>query len=481
MGKFSVMDYMNSESMKMAQEELNKPGEIMKVSVFDIEPNEDNFYGIRGIELLKESIVMLGGVQENLILVKNPEGSRYKYKALAGHRRRIACIELVQDGYAEYEYVPADIKSNLTPAIEKGILLLTNSTQRGELTDYEKVMEHIETRKLIEEYKKETGQKGRTRELEAEYLNVSQGQIAIYDKIINNLDQELMAEFERGKLGISAAYEIAKREPDEQSEIAKYLREHDAINESDIKRICGSRIKGQVTTADIPELQPKTETNSNILVPTEDNIEMTVDFIFNECNDKTFPKEKFEKLIEGFRNGSSGYNGYLEQSNTFDNMLPFQNDCVTVYMDCGYCVNFTHTNEIITIGKYLFWRAFEKKYSWMWSNAENKNVTESVTLGESEKAKKEFKQVEQIEEKTQTCEVEHEQIIEDDEEKDIEECLMAAGSQESWYSLEDVREYIGQYEKDYEACINLDMKNTKMYKRTAIILDALKLLEEKIK
>ena len=85
MSKFSVMDYMNSESMKMAQEELSKPGEITRVSVFDIEPNKDNFYGIRGIELLKESIVMLGGVQENLILVKNPEGSRYKYKALAGH------------------------------------------------------------------------------------------------------------------------------------------------------------------------------------------------------------------------------------------------------------------------------------------------------------------------------------------------------------------------------------------------------------
>ena len=96
MGKFSVMDYMNGESMKMAQEELSKPGELTKVSVFDIEPNENNFYGIRGIKMLKESILMLGGVQENLSLVKNPSGSRYRYKALAGHRRRIACMELVQ-------------------------------------------------------------------------------------------------------------------------------------------------------------------------------------------------------------------------------------------------------------------------------------------------------------------------------------------------------------------------------------------------
>lgn len=364
MGKFSVMDYMNSESMKMAQEELNKPGEIMKVSVFDIEPNEDNFYGIRGIELLKESIVMLGGVQENLILVKNPEGSRYKYKALAGHRRRIACIELVQNGYAEYEYVPADIKSNLTPAIEKGILLLTNSTQRGELTDYEKVMQHVEIRKLIEAYKKETGQKGRIREMEAEYLNVSQGQIAIYDKIVNNLDQELMILFEQGKFGISAAYEIAKRESDEQSMIAEYLGEHDVINESDIKRICGSRIKGQVTTADIPELQPKTESSSKILA------------------------------------------------------------------------------------------------------CETENVTESVTLGESEKAKKEFKQVEQIE---------------SDEEKKIEEfeeCEAAAG--EPAYKLNDVQKYIREYENYYESCIKLNMESNEFYRKATAIRDALKLLEDKM-
>ena len=264
MGKFSVMDYMNGESMKMAQKELSKPGELTKVSVFDIEPNENNFYGIRGIKMLKESILMLGGVQENLILVKNPSGSRYKYKALAGHRRRIACMELVQEGYKEYEYVPADIKSNLTPAIEKGILLLTNSTQRGELTDYEKVMEHIETRKLIEEYKKETGERGRIREMEAEYLNVSQGQIAIYDKIINNLGNELMQYFEQGKFGITAAYEIAKRDPADQEMIIDYLGEHDQINESDIKRICGSRIKGQASVEDIPELQPEKNVTDSV-------------------------------------------------------------------------------------------------------------------------------------------------------------------------------------------------------------------------
>ena len=478
MGKFSVMDYMNGESMKMAQEELSKTGELAKVSVFDIEPNENNFYGIRGIKMLKESILMLGGVQENLILARNPSGSRYKYKALAGHRRRIACMELVQEGYKEYEYVPADIKGSLTPAIEKGILLLTNSTQRGELTDYEKVMEHIETRKLIEEYKKETGERGRIREMEAEYLNVSQGQIAIYDKIINNLGNELMAYFEQGRFGITAAYEIAKRDPAEQEMIIEYLGEHDQINESDIKRICGSRIKGQVSVDDIPELQPeKNVTDSvtlegptenetmaadeipDVLAPTEDNIETAVEFIFDDCKDNTFPKRELDKLIECFKNGCGSLNAYLDQTNIFDNMLPFENDCVTVYLDCEYCVRFIHTNETVRIIKYQFWEMFEKKYSWMWKE---ENVTDSVTS-----------KVQSVEE-SPDCEVE--QLTEDSE--DIEHDELAAE-----YTLDDVQKYIKQYKKNYELCIQFksEMKDTEPYKKTAVILDALRLLEDKMR
>lgn len=256
MSKFSLMDYMNE-----ASKELANPNDITEqVSVFDIEPNEDNFYGMRGIEKLKESIILLGGVQENLILVKNPPGSSYKYKALAGHRRRLACMELVQEGNKEFEYVPAVIKEHISAKAEKGILLLTNSTQRGELTDYEKIMEHIESRKLIEEYKKEQKLEGRIRKLEAEYLQVSEGQIAIYDKIINNLSPGLMKYFEQDKMGISAAYEAARRDEEEQRQIQEYLNTHDAITEADIKAICGSRIKGQRTISDMPELkQPKEE------------------------------------------------------------------------------------------------------------------------------------------------------------------------------------------------------------------------------
>lgn len=104
---FSIMDMMSDISREEAAEGAES---IEKVSVFDIQPNEDNFYEISSIEQLKNSIFSMGGVQQNLLLVRLPAGGRYKYKALAGHRRIYACIELVQEGHREFEHVPAVIK-----------------------------------------------------------------------------------------------------------------------------------------------------------------------------------------------------------------------------------------------------------------------------------------------------------------------------------------------------------------------------------
>lgn len=251
MGKFSLMDYMNEESKKMQ----NAADTTDFVSVYDIEPNEQNFYGMRKIQLLKESILLMDGVQENLILVKQPDGSRYKYKALAGHRRRQACLELTEEGFKQYELVPATIKENITAKEERAILLLTNSTQRGELTDYEKVMEHIETKEMLIEYKKDNKLEGKIREMEAEYLGVSSGQISIYNKIANNLISGLMAVFEKGAINISVAAESAGQDKEVQEKILRFIQDNGTATIDDVKRISGSScIKGQVTTDDLPEL-----------------------------------------------------------------------------------------------------------------------------------------------------------------------------------------------------------------------------------
>ena len=239
---FSIMDMMSDISREEAAEGAES---IEKVSVFDIQSNEDNFYEISSIEQLKNSIFSMGGVQQNLLLVRLPAGGRYKYKALAGHRRIYACIELVQEGHREFEHVPAVIKENIDKDTEDMLLIMTNSSQR-ELTDWEKVMQHMKLKEIIPKLKKRQGLDGKTRTLEADYLGVSEGQIAIYNTIGTRLDSWLMGMFKEGEIGISLAYEAAKLDSEMQKKLVQITINKGSFTEEDIKSLHGSSpIKGQ--------------------------------------------------------------------------------------------------------------------------------------------------------------------------------------------------------------------------------------------
>ncbi len=240
---FSIMDMMSD----ISREEVAEGAEtIEKVSVFDIQPNEANFYEISSIEQLKNSIFSMGGVQQNLLLARLPAGGKYKYKALAGHRRICACVELVQEGHREFEHVTAVIKENIDKDTEDMLLIMTNSTQR-ELTDWEKVMQHMKLKEIIPRLKKRQGLDGKTRTLEADYLRVSEGQIAIYNTIGTRLDSWLMSMFKEGEIGISLAYEAAKLESELQKQLVQISINNGNFTEEDIKKLYGSSpIKGQM-------------------------------------------------------------------------------------------------------------------------------------------------------------------------------------------------------------------------------------------
>ena len=244
---FSIMDMMSD----ISREEIAEGAEtIEKVSVFDIQPNENNFYEISSIEQLKNSIFSMGGVQQNLLLVRLPVGGKYKYKALAGHRRIYACIELVQEGHREFQHVPAVIKENIDKDTEDMLLIMTNSTQR-EMTDWEKVMQHMKLKEIIPKLKKRQGIDGKTRTLEADYLGVSEGQIAIYNTIGTRLDSWLMGMFKKGEIAISLAYEAAKLDSERQKQLVQISVNKGSFSEEDIKILNGSSpVKGQMKIAE---------------------------------------------------------------------------------------------------------------------------------------------------------------------------------------------------------------------------------------
>ena len=238
---FSIMDMMNEISKEDAAVAAEK---TERVSVFDIKPNEENFYEPSSMEQLKNSIFAMGGVQQNILLARE-KTQTVSYRIIAGHRRVRACMELVQEGHPEFEHIPAVIIENIDKDTEKMLLVMTNSTQR-ELTDWEKVMQHMELKEIIPKLKKRQGIDGRVRTLEADYLGVSEAQIAIYNTIGRRLDEWLMRIFKDGSIGISLAYEAAKLEVEEQKQLVQISMVNGGFTEEDIKKLTGSRtIKGQ--------------------------------------------------------------------------------------------------------------------------------------------------------------------------------------------------------------------------------------------
>ncbi|MDE6052841.1 MAG: ParB/RepB/Spo0J family partition protein, partial [Lachnospiraceae bacterium] len=228
---FSIRDFMQDARQQDSGSDVYE-----RVSVYDIGMNPRNEYTLSEIEKIKDSIYALGGVQQNVVLVRCPEGADHTYLALDGHRRLTASRELVSEGYAEFEYVPAVIKGQIDADTEEAMLVMMNSTQRNK-TDWEKVMEHMRLKEIIPKLKKRQGLDGRTRDIEADMLGVSRGQINIYNTIGTRLNAELMEMFRNGSINISLAYEVAKQEPDIQNRVAGLVHANGNISEDDMRRL----------------------------------------------------------------------------------------------------------------------------------------------------------------------------------------------------------------------------------------------------
>lgn len=203
MGKFNLASLLNNQPPAAA----NSPKssfEIVPISIFDIEPSQDNFYSVEQIQELKTAIELAGGIKQNGVVVPLGNG---KYKAIAGHRRRLALMELVQEGKPEYEFFPCKVEKSeeevQKQADHEELLLILTNSQR-EKTDWEK-MEEVRRLRAILERNQEKGIRSKL----AEALNTSQTAIGRLDAIAKHLIPEFQQEMKENRLGVSAAYELS--------------------------------------------------------------------------------------------------------------------------------------------------------------------------------------------------------------------------------------------------------------------------------
>lgn len=274
-GQKMAFDIMSLNRNRGAVQQKSKADEqagrgILKyIDVGDLVPSENNFYSMPAIEELASLIELAGGVKQPGLAVPMGGG---KYKLLAGHRRRLASIFLVEQGKKEFRQMPCmveEVKQEEagTPEeraeadelrrIDEEILLIATNGQR-EKTDWDKVQEATRLRELLGRKRKFKKVPGKTRELIATELGTTPAQVGRYESIAKRLLPDFKEEMQAGKMGISVAYELSTLPEEVQKAALTEYVEKGTLSIEDVKRRrkeeeAKQPLNGQTTFEEIEE------------------------------------------------------------------------------------------------------------------------------------------------------------------------------------------------------------------------------------
>ena len=321
--KFSALDMLSKRSLPERKEKQA----IIYRDPRELVPTQENFYTTKNISKLKASIKITGYLMQP-ILIENVDGED---KVLAGHRRRLCCIELIEEGDTRFEKVPcmyaAEINvsedKELTPEQREAItpflrqFKVIQANNYRDKNDWERMQEALEMEKIVKGLKEKVGITGTVRENLKELLGVSNAQFGRYKNISNHLSEELMEEFQDGEINISVADAAASLEPElhMKNKILtlpdiQLLKDQQALN---------ADIPGQMTIEQATRQQKPTEDETSI--PVELQIERFFDSLKKNTTARIRNGDKLigTKMISMLycyvkhRNGYLNYQGHPDR------------------------------------------------------------------------------------------------------------------------------------------------------------------------
>lgn len=224
MKPFDLMSMMNPASLSAGDGQPKYEVKCLPITALYPDPENQKTYSVDKIEELARDIEFAGAVLHNLVV--RAAGEDGKYRIISGERRwRASCLLVKERGLEQFREVNCLVEHENDPDVLDLLLILTNSSAR-ELTDAEKMRQAERMTEILKKLSQKTKLQGRIRDLVAEKLNTTSGQLARYHAIAKNLtNPELKQAFEKGKLGISAAYEASGLSEDGQEKLASQMDE----------------------------------------------------------------------------------------------------------------------------------------------------------------------------------------------------------------------------------------------------------------
>ena len=323
MGKrFNPRDLLGIQSLPQRREDQT----IVYRDPRELIPTQENFYNTRNIEKLKASIKITGYLMQPILI----ENVNEKDRVLAGHRRRLCCIDLINEGDTRFEKVPCmyaseikipgmetlslEEKEKIEPILRQFKVIQTNNYR--DKSDWEKMQEFLEMEKIVKQFKESMGLKGNLRDELKELMGISGGQYSRYKKISNNLIEELMKEFKEERIKISVVDAVASLKPELQQQAYEIFVENGTLTPSDVKilkelQYTEKGIPGQMTIEQAIRQQKPAEDETPIPV------ELQIERFFDSLKKNTTARIRNGDRLMGTKMISMLYcyvkhrNGYL--------------------------------------------------------------------------------------------------------------------------------------------------------------------------
>lgn len=245
---FNFMDLLNAQTKAEGVEEAKDYEEIY-LSPYEVKDAQENTHQkLEGIEELADNFLTVGQEQPTVLARVNGE-----FRIIDGHRRNAANIFNLERGYTEYERIKYRYKDMSEAMYELRLLAGNGYTQ--ELTAYEKVRLVERTKAALIRAKEEDGLEiqGKMRDLIAAMVQESGTNVARMESINNNATQAVKEQLKEGNLGLTAAYEAAKLEPEEQDDIAERAAAGENVRAKDIAEKVAAKKAGDDYRTPHPE------------------------------------------------------------------------------------------------------------------------------------------------------------------------------------------------------------------------------------
>ena len=259
--KFNLGEYLRQSSDENVLKSDTE--QIVRIPLDLIDPDENNFYSLNGLEGLAANIETVGLMDPIRV---RPNGDRYT--VVSGHRRCAACMMIQEDGSHMFDAgVPCIVETGAASEAMRELRLIYANAATRVMSSAEQSKQAERVTELLYRLKEEGVEfPGRMREHVAEACRISASKLGRLNAIRAHLAAPLLERYDRGEMSEVVAYRLSQEETELQEDLARKLGPAVGNLTEQSAEACIGQVKRDREKKQVPVLKSDTEgSDKNVL------------------------------------------------------------------------------------------------------------------------------------------------------------------------------------------------------------------------